>query len=425
MSNTTLWIDVTMLINWSGKMTGIQRVEYNLARRFSQQPNVKFFVFDKSANRLIDFDFKHIEFKIASQQEATEPTAIQAAAEPLAGSKELKSKVPLQLKKILKPMYHRARGYAAKIKNSLREDDRKDAAIASGDTILILSGDWSDRVFVTLMGSYKEKLGLKVVQVVYDMLPWAHPGYFIEGMPKQFSDYMKKALPISDQVLSISESTKKDINKFIKENDLPRVKIDVFRLGDDFVLSNPEKPAGVSEKLGKGFLLTVGTVEARKNHQLILDAYSLAQKKKLELPTLVIAGKKGWLVENFMNNLDKNQSVRDKFVFLQPTDSELAWLYKNCQFTVFPSIYEGWGLPVAESLFNGKLSLSSNSSSMPEIAGDMIDYFSPNSAEELLAKITLYLSDKDALAQKERLIASYKPTSWDESFRQVKRLVLS
>jgi hypothetical protein len=62
---------------------------------------------------------------------------------------------------------------------------------------------------------------------------------------------------------------------------------------------------------------------------------------------------------------------------------------------------------------------------MPEIAGDMIDYFSPNSAEELLAKITLYLSDKDALAQKERLIASYKPTSWDESFRQVKRLVLS
>ena len=410
-----------MLVNWSGKMTGIQRVEYNLASRFAKEKNVKFFVFDKSTNRLIDFDFKHIEYKITSQQNLVDATS-QQAQPPVLVSKSLTSRVHGKAKDILRPLYHKVRGGTRRVLGS-NSDTRQRALIAEGDTILILSGDWSDGAFMSLMEEYKTRRNARIIQVIYDMLPYVHSSYFIAGMPEQFSNYMLKALSISEKALAISQSTKRDIEKFMKDMGLAKIPVDVFRLGDDFVKETPEKPVVSNEQLVDGFLLTVGTVETRKNHRLILDSYIEAQRQGIQLPSIVLAGKKGWLIEEFMAKLSANPSVKEKFVFLQPTDKELAWLYKNCIFTIFPSIYEGWGLPVAESLFNGKLCLSSNSSSMPEIAGDMIDYFSPSDPKELLEKISFYLANKNRLRSKEREIARYKPTSWDDSFAQVKALV--
>ena len=417
----TLWIDVTMLVNWSGKMTGIQRVEYNLASRFAKKNYVKFFVFDKTQNKLIDFDFKHIEYKINSAQ--NEPTVSVTEAVEVAPVVGIRGKVPKSAIKLLKPLYKAVRSGARQIKHGLSINAVKKADIKNGDDVLILSGDWSDDAFISLIAKKKQDGGLNVIQVIYDMLPSVYPAYFIEGMPKQFSDYMKKALKVSDQVLAISESTKKDINLFIKKNSLPKVQIDVFRLGDDFVLNDPEMPHSAKNQLKNKFLLTVGTVEARKNHQLILDAYIEAEKSNMDLPVMVVAGKKGWLVESFMKNIQDNPSVEKKIIFLQPTDTELAWLYKKCAFTVFPSIYEGWGLPVAESLFNGKLCLSSNSSSMPEIAGDMIDYFAPDNSSELLSKMNFYLNNDKKLKEKEHTIKGYKPTSWEDSFNEVCSLI--
>ena len=66
-----------------------------------------------------------------------------------------------------------------------------------------------------------------------------------------------------------------------------------------------------------------------------------------------------------------------------PSDAELAFLYRNCRFTVFPSLYEGWGLPIGESLWFGKLCIASKTSSMPEVGGDLVDYVDPKDADSL------------------------------------------
>ena len=100
-------------------------------------------------------------------------------------------------------------------------------------------------------------------------------------------------------------------------------------------------------------------------------------------------------------------------------DAELAAFYAHADFTVYPSRYEGWGLPVAESLANGKMCIASDASSIPEIAGDLIDYFSPYDAQACLDRIVEYLVPK-TLAEKEAQIRQqYKSTSWDDTFTQV------
>jgi glycosyltransferase involved in cell wall biosynthesis len=86
-------------------------------------------------------------------------------------------------------------------------------------------------------------------------------------------------------------------------------------------------------------------------------------------------------------------------------------------------MYEGWGLPVAESLGYGKLCVTSHASSIPEIAGDLNDYFSPYDTEECMKKIQLY-TDGDRLARKERRIRSeYRQTSWKQTYKQVSDLI--
>jgi glycosyltransferase involved in cell wall biosynthesis len=98
----------------------------------------------------------------------------------------------------------------------------------------------------------------------------------------------------------------------------------------------------------------------------------------------------------------------------------MSWLYQNCLMTVYPSLYEGWGLPIGESLHFGKLCLASDTSSMPEIAGGLIDYFSPYNADQLVDKITHYSNNKYELIAKEKAIKmSYKSNTWQQAYKQI------
>ena len=418
-SDGTIWIDVTMLVNWSGRMTGIQRVEYNLAKRFAQQDNVKFCVFDKNRNILFEFDFKHIEYKIGNQQEDNVVVQQERILEYKAIARA-KSLTKAGLSRVLpaKIKASAAKGYRQVI--SQIHDTPTNIIMSPDDKFLILSGDWSDHVFADYVAGLHK---IKIVQVIYDMLPALYPGYFVPGMPKQFSDYMVRILSHSSAVLAISNSTKNDVVRFMLEYKLSPIPIEVFRLGDDFVKMRPKKPAAFMMNKGE-YTLTVCTVESRKNHLLMFYAAREAVRRGVELPPMVIAGKRGWLVDDFFYLVENNPEISKKFIFIQPSDSELAWLYENCKFTIFPSFYEGWGLPVAESLFYNKFCLSSDASSMPEIAGDLIDYFSPNDPVALLDKMILYDTNSHLLTNKEIGIKnSYRSTSWDAVFARVRSLI--
>lgn len=421
MSQGTTWLDLTILVNWKGHLTGIQRVEYNLAKRYAQLPNVKFCVFHKEHNMLAEYDFAHVDYKFQAlqQQPIVEESSTNTAT--------------------VRPLYHRALSKARRVAGRILPPEakallrgqllRRPAAhikpvvFKQGDRFFITSGDWSGKEFANLIISEREKTGLKVYLMVHDMLPAILPGYFVPGMAEQFTTYMKRMFSHCDGVLTTSQSSRKDILQFVKDNHLPKIKIGMYRLGDDFAKSESIKPAIDVAK--DKFVLYVSTIEGRKNHMALYYAAREALRRGYDdFPKIVLVGKRGWLSSDFTYLVEKDPVLSKMFIFIRPSDQELAWLYQNCLVTVFPSFYEGWGLMITESLAFGKMCLASDASSMPEIGGDLIDYFSPSDPVAMLEEIMHYVKNpKDLKAKEDNIKKKYKITTWDDSFHQVQSAI--
>jgi glycosyltransferase involved in cell wall biosynthesis len=131
------------------------------------------------------------------------------------------------------------------------------------------------------------------------------------------------------------------------------------------------------------------------------------------VPELVFAGKFGWKISEFVELLEHEQKaglpVR---VVSSPSDTDLAFLYGACLFTVYPSFYEGWGLPVGEAAWFGKFCVTSSVTSMPEVCGDLAAYVDPNSVADLARGIGDALSSPESLKSREQRIRASELRTW-------------
>ncbi|SUB16009.1 glycosyltransferase, MSMEG_0565 family [Pantoea agglomerans] len=126
-------------------------------------------------------------------------------------------------------------------------------------------------------------------------------------------------------------------------------------------------------------------------------------------------------MNDFITDLSLDPRIKGKIIQLNNiSDPELTLLYKNAWFTLYPSLYEGWGLPVAESLAFGKYCLASSAASVPEVAGDLLDYIDPWDVLGWAEKIRYFIDNPDAIKQREKRIeAEYKSTKWSETAASV------
>jgi glycosyltransferase involved in cell wall biosynthesis len=135
------------------------------------------------------------------------------------------------------------------------------------------------------------------------------------------------------------------------------------------------------------------------------------------VPTLVFAGRVGWLVGDLMRQIANTDHLDGKLVVVENSnDAELAALYQGCLFTVFPSLYEGWGLPVTESLAFGKPCLIADRTSLPEAGGDLVRRFDPDNLNDAFSAILDVILDPKGLALWERRVrADFRPVPWTAS----------
>lgn len=407
-----LFIDISELANWQGKLTGVPRVMNELSRRFAKNDNCQFVSWAAASGHYIPIDFNTVG------ADSTPPVQTITSSKGLIGAtKKLRARSKLVDKALIIPTKVARKA----LRPNPPEEVSQQMSPQKGDTLFILA-DWhSDQGFVDYVTQLKES-GVHLVQISYDLLPIVTPQYSGHATDN-LTRYTKAIYPICDLIFAISQHTKKDITAWLKKNKLHVPPIEVMRLGDDFELAKPTKPTDknfVGEST-KDFILCVGTIEARKNHTLLYYVYKLARQKDIDLPKLVIVGRRGWKTDDVFEIMSTDPETKDQFVFLQNTsDEELAWLYKHAQFSIYPSFYEGWGLPIAESIAYGVPSIASNTSSMPEIAGDLINYFSPLSTEECLNAIVAMLKP-GAVKEAQQKIKAYRPTSWDSTFDFVKK----
>ncbi|MDB5170466.1 MAG: glycosyltransferase [Candidatus Saccharibacteria bacterium] len=410
-----IYIDVTQSYAWKGKATGIIRVMDEISSRFmlDETKDSLFVVWDE-----VDANFYEIDYPRALLARHSKPNKHEVEVTTLADSKLLR-KVVLKL-----PLSRTV--HAVLKKQRLKGAAAQQPVMFEQSSILFMphGGTWESDKYAKKIISLKVEKNVRLAPILYDLCPVLTPQFCSEGIRKIFSSYMQKVLPEASLILAISKNTSDDAQAWIAATQSKKLTaLKVFRLGDEIAGGNSVKPKGLG--LPKEFVLCVGTIEARKNHTSLYYAYKLAEQRGVELPAVVIVGRKGWLAEDIYEIITNDPTVKDKFVFLHNTsDDELNWLYGNALFSVYPSFYEGWGLPIAESLLRGVPCVASNTSSMPEIAGDLVDYFSPYAPQEIMESIYSLSSNPSLLAQKaSKLKQGYKVTHWDDTYMQVATLL--
>lgn len=294
--------------------------------------------------------------------------------------------------------------------------------------VVIFGGAWIRNTnYLRDLQALKQIHGAAIVSTVYDVIQHKMKFLFPDGVGEQFALNCKEIISLSDKVLTCSEKSREDIVGFCLETSTPVCPISVFRLGDEAVHSDAnsdielqiESLAGLD--INDKFVMFVSTIDVRKNHSLLLMLWKgLIKEYGDAVPKLVLVGSIGWRGNEAINILNANPELQEKVLMLHGIkDSTLDWLYKHCMFTVFPSRYEGWGLPVAESCRYGKFCLASDAGSLPEVAPGCAEYIDPLDCIEWYKALQKYCFDTELLAAKTALAKQYQVTNWHHTAQQV------
>ena len=219
--------------------------------------------------------------------------------------------------------------------------------VGATDIVVSVGADWSGDLLERLI-DLKHRTGCRVVTMVYDMIPLTHSHLAFHNEPALFAAYYARLTAVSDLVLCISEQSRQDLVRLAAQRDWPLSDTAVLRLGE----ARPDYQEAVARE---DFYLWVGTVERRKNLELIYDALRIIESEGGEVPRVVVAGALGWGVDDLVAELDLQSTGASRaIVLLGPVDEEtLDALYRRARALLFPSQYEGWGLPVREAAVRG------------------------------------------------------------------------
>jgi glycosyltransferase involved in cell wall biosynthesis len=263
--------------------------------------------------------------------------------------------------------------------------------------------------------------GIHIVEVLCDIMPITDFEWFEQHSARRFIDHVEAHARHADLVLAISEDTAEQYTRWGLSTERRIPPVAVVTLGtelpvdvdDDVVPEVPEPLKGVR------YLLTVGTIEPRKNHQVLLDAYDDIRIDHPELH-LVVVGRKGWKAEDIVERLRREVAADDHVHwFDDATDAELVALYRGAYAVVTPSLAEGFGLPVVEALGHGCVVLSSDGGALPEAGGDLAEYFDPRRHEQLSKLIRSHLEDTTHHEAQLARVASVVPKRWSAVAREV------
>jgi glycosyltransferase involved in cell wall biosynthesis len=215
----------------------------------------------------------------------------------------------------------------------------------------------------------------RLVYTLYDLHFLEEPAWTTEQNRIGCFDGVFHASLRADLIIAISEYTKRHFLSIFPH--FPEERMAVIYPASRFDESPKTCPERLDNLQPGHFWLSVGTIEPRKNHGALLDAYRILKRECDSIPPLVLAGARGWLLDDLNERLHGLEPGRDVILPGYVPDAQLQWLFRNCFAFIFPSLFEGFGMPVLEALGLGAPVLCSNTSSLPEVGGDAAIYFDP------------------------------------------------
>lgn len=254
----------------------------------------------------------------------------------------------------------------------------------------------------------------KSIVTIYDLTPLLFPEFHVEHIKKVIFKGLLNSVCKVDKIIAISESTKKDVMRLFH---IPEDKIEVIYGAADEIyhpIEDPEilKQVRAKYKIPHKFILFVGIIEPRKNIARLIQAFSIL-KKKFE-HKLVIVGRKGWLYDEIFAQVRRSHLGEEVIFTGYVPREDLPALYSATELFIYPSLYEGFGLPPLEAMACGTPVITSNVSSLPEVMGEAGILIDPNNVDELSRAIDSVLSDENLREElREKGLRQAKKFSWE------------
>ena len=418
----TIWLHVTSSYTWTRPAVGVIRVEQELfaalarhwgARQGEAAQDLRYCIF--MGGELFEVPVSAMTITPQAPKVGWRLGAVLAL--PWALCLALRT-LWLRLSKI-SPLAHRAfqAAKALKARWTERRAGRQPfprAAIQPGDAFVSVGHDWA-LDFTTLFTKVTEGHGARLISFCHDLIPLRFPEYCLGANQSKMVAYFDALFARSSLVLCNSACTERDVVQHHASKGLPAPQTLVVPLGCD--VPQAGEPSEQTLAPEEDFILYVSTIERRKNHQVLYDVYAELSSHPdfARLPVVCFVGMQGWRVENLMDDIALNQKVAHKFKILpHVTDAQLGQLYRRALFCVYPSYYEGWGLPVAEALALGKVVIASDAGALPEASGGFALHLGPYDTRAWRDAILRMSTDAAWRADWEtRVRQGFTPLTWE------------
>ena len=252
----------------------------------------------------------------------------------------------------------------------------------------------------------KSPVGPKLVMTVHDLVPIVTPDHHSLHYRVYYRHVLPRIAQQCDSLIADSESTKDDLQREFKAWRLPDTT--VIHAGPRWTDRNQ-----CPDQSREDFFLTVGTLEPRKNLRRVIEAFLALKKQEPNSPDrLLLVGKMGWGVSDLQELIASNRDVIEPLGYV--SEENLQDLYRRARALVYPSLYEGFGLPVLEAMSLGCPVITSDRSSLPEVAGDAALYVDPENVAEITGAMRQISADSDLRSELARLgHARAKLFSWE------------
>lgn len=288
--------------------------------------------------------------------------------------------------------------------------------LQAGDILFDIDGVWNLPLRRSVLLPQLKANGVKLVVYIYDIIPITHPQFFFGETLNNFMNYIGAYLQYADLIMASAQSTLDAIDILLKQLELPKIPGVVTWLGSDFNLQKKEDGEVAEEALkaveAGTYVLMIGTIEPRKNHALVLDAFDHVLFDKGM--NVIFAGRIGWNVEDFQKRMEKHPKKDKQFYFLQGmNDATIDYLYKHAFCVAFPTFNEGFGLPIIESYQRGVPVLASDIPILREVGGDYCAYFDPDSWESFANVLLNWIEHPEEYTVCKERLQTYEPVTWD------------
>ena len=298
----------------------------------------------------------------------------------------------------------------------------------AGDQLVLLDSSWHADFFP--LAEQLKRDGVGIVSVIYDLIPLTHPQFCDAGLVRVFNDWFDWIAKTADGYVAISatiaDQVRDEMLRRVGPEQVAQRWFDHFHLGSELDLTDDALP--VQPALKQMFknkdpvYLMVSTIEPRKNHAYLLDAFELAWAKGSRA-RLCIAGRIGWKCDALIERIRQHPQLNQRlFMFNDLTDKSLEYAYSNATALVFPSYVEGFGLPLVEAMQRGLPAMGSDIPVFREIGGPFMAYFDLDDPQTLVDLMTQM--ETTGTFPAERDVKEWRWLGWREASAQLVERVL-